>query len=230
MLYELLTGRRPFTGSLMEVFAAVQQQEPQSPRSIDPSISKDLETITLKCLTKSPAGRYMTCQQLAFELERSRGRIRLMHGRLEEASDLLGGVEKIQPLRACVRPLCSAVAIGFVTVLFQWNRAERILAEYNRVFGSLSAMKAQVENLKGEIEVLNRQHEQQIKNTRSAQSRLNRATEAAQLANTRVETLKKEVLQKENRIELLESQVERSERLLKKQGDDGIQEARDDDS
>jgi len=48
----------------------VLQEEPASPRSLNPQIDPDLDTITLKCLEKSPGKRYATADQLAEDLER----------------------------------------------------------------------------------------------------------------------------------------------------------------
>ena len=70
MLYELLTGRRPFEGSDTDVMIAVRVREPAPPRKLKPSIPRDLETICLKCLVKNPSERYETCQNLADELQR----------------------------------------------------------------------------------------------------------------------------------------------------------------
>src|SRR5262245_28985945 len=54
--YFLLTGRPLFDGETMEgVLAGVLNQEPISPRLLNPAIPPDLETICLKCLAKEPA-------------------------------------------------------------------------------------------------------------------------------------------------------------------------------
>ncbi len=70
MLYELLTGERPFQGHTSEVLIKIQEQEPKPLRQINKSVSKDLETICLKCLNKRAEHRYPSCQHLADELER----------------------------------------------------------------------------------------------------------------------------------------------------------------
>ena len=53
VLYELLTGRRPFRGdSHEEVMERIVTSEPRPPRQIDGTIPKELERICLKALSK----------------------------------------------------------------------------------------------------------------------------------------------------------------------------------
>ncbi len=69
ILYHLLTGRAPFVaGSAAEALQAVLHDEPVPPRRLNPSVPRDLETVTLKCLEKVPARRYATAEALAQDL------------------------------------------------------------------------------------------------------------------------------------------------------------------
>jgi len=71
MLYEVLTGRLPFTGTTVaEIFAKALTREPEPPRRHGARVPADLETICLKSLAKEPKARYRTAQELASDLQR----------------------------------------------------------------------------------------------------------------------------------------------------------------
>jgi hypothetical protein len=70
ILYELLTGRTPFRGTVVEVLDQVRHTPPPPPRALEPDVPRDLETVCLKCLAKDPADRYGTASALAADLRR----------------------------------------------------------------------------------------------------------------------------------------------------------------
>ena len=71
ILYATLTGHPPFqAANVMDTLRQVMEQEPVPPRQLNPSIDKDLQTICLKCLEKSPARRYGSANELVEELQR----------------------------------------------------------------------------------------------------------------------------------------------------------------
>ncbi len=72
-MYECVCGKRPFHGATTEslVFQILMKQPP-TPRQHIPDLSKDIETIILKCMEKDPARRYATARELAMDLRRFR--------------------------------------------------------------------------------------------------------------------------------------------------------------
>jgi eukaryotic-like serine/threonine-protein kinase len=65
VLYEVLTGALPFTAPSSEELALLHlQADPITPSEYVPDIPKQLEEIVLKVLSKEPAARYRTADQL----------------------------------------------------------------------------------------------------------------------------------------------------------------------
>jgi len=70
-LYHLLTGRPPFQASTIAgVVHQVLTNEPVAPHLLNPTVSRDMETIALKCLEKEPRRRYADAMEVARELQR----------------------------------------------------------------------------------------------------------------------------------------------------------------
>lgn len=70
ILYEMLTGRRPFQGLSTALLKQIQTADPRAPRTIEKHLPRDLETICLKALAKEKERRYATAKELAQDLER----------------------------------------------------------------------------------------------------------------------------------------------------------------
>jgi serine/threonine protein kinase len=70
ILYEMLTGERPFQGKERLLLLQVLEDDPRPPRRLKEDIPRDLETICLKAMAKSPASRYPRAAALAEDLRR----------------------------------------------------------------------------------------------------------------------------------------------------------------
>ncbi len=71
ILYELLTGRPPFSGqNQLETLRKVINDDPLPPRGMRRELSFALDAIALECLKKDPARRYASASALAEDLDR----------------------------------------------------------------------------------------------------------------------------------------------------------------
>ena len=71
VLYELITGRRPFPQSVAPVLIdAIFNKQPDFPSALNPNISPGLEMAIVKCLDKDPERRYQSARELRIDLER----------------------------------------------------------------------------------------------------------------------------------------------------------------
>ena len=69
ILYEALTGRRPFSeASREQLFEEILHRDPKPLRLIAPAIPLELERITLHCLRKDIADRHATAADVASDL------------------------------------------------------------------------------------------------------------------------------------------------------------------
>ena len=120
VLYEMLTGKRPFGGaSAAETLAAIIRDEPEPLARIDPKLPALLGWTVQRCLSKDPEERYSSTKDLAKELQNLRTH-------LSEAVSATGAIpEDVPRLRrrvpywALVAAVALAVALGvFVGIRF----------------------------------------------------------------------------------------------------------------
>ena len=84
ILYELLTGRVPFTGSIWEVMRDHCETLPPSPAAACPGLEPDVVALCLKAMAKKPADRHPSARALADAL----GRCLRAGGRTESGAAL----------------------------------------------------------------------------------------------------------------------------------------------
>jgi predicted Ser/Thr protein kinase len=101
ILYELLTGRLPFEGSMAAILGQIVYAEPPSPSALLPGLTPDLDEICRKALAKEPAARYPSMEAFAAALS---GLLRA--ARAEGAADpALAAGDKAAGLRASTQTL-----------------------------------------------------------------------------------------------------------------------------
>jgi eukaryotic-like serine/threonine-protein kinase len=73
VLYELLTGKVPFSGeSAVSVALQHVRATPEAPRRLVPTVSRAAETIAMRLLEKDPDRRYQQAEDVRVDLERAR--------------------------------------------------------------------------------------------------------------------------------------------------------------
>ncbi|MCA9137505.1 MAG: protein kinase [Planctomycetales bacterium] len=124
ILYELLTGEKPFRGHSKMLIHHVIHTDPQPPRFLDQSVPRDLETICLKCLEKDPDRRYQTCSELADELKRYVDNEPIKARPISGLEHFIRRCRRHPATTAITGGLIAAIASGLVGVTWQWRRAE----------------------------------------------------------------------------------------------------------
>jgi tetratricopeptide (TPR) repeat protein len=124
VLYQLLTGSRPFVGADQMVLLRIQVEDPKPPRWLDTAIPPDLETVCLKAMAKEPGRRYATPAEFAADLRRflrgeavlarPEGRIRMIARKCRRRPMLSG----------LAASLVLAILGGLAGATWQWRQAE----------------------------------------------------------------------------------------------------------
>lgn len=71
IVYEMLTGRLPFQGTITSVLVQHATQTPAAPHQLASEISPQVDAVVLRALAKSPAERYATATQFAEAFEQA---------------------------------------------------------------------------------------------------------------------------------------------------------------
>ena len=128
ILYSLLVGRPPFRAETPALtIRQVIEDEPVAPRKLRPGLPRDLETICLTCLHKSPERRYASAAALREDLNRwLEGQP--IHARPVSSSERAFKWARRRPAIAALSVfLFLAVTLGITGVFSQWRRAENAL-------------------------------------------------------------------------------------------------------
>ena len=131
LLYELLTGRRPFQApTAAQLETAILTTEPERPSTVADSgmafaptrLRGDLDTIILKALRKEPAERYDSAAALSDDLDRYRTGLPI-EARPPSASYRLRKFTRRHPAGVSFAALALVLLVGFTTTVTMQQRA-----------------------------------------------------------------------------------------------------------
>jgi serine/threonine-protein kinase len=124
ILYEVLTGVRPFRGdSAVEIIDAVAKAEPPNPRRLVRQVPRELAAICMKAIAKDPAARYPTAREFAADLRDYRNFLPIAAAPPTLADRIVKWMRR--------NPRASAALATFIAavVLFGSIRAYRVASE-----------------------------------------------------------------------------------------------------
>lgn len=135
ILFELLTGERPFRGSARMILQQTIEDPPPAPRRLNAAIPRDLETITLKCLEKSPATRYQTAAELADDLRRWLNHQPILARPVSRIERVTRWCSRNAAVAGLSAGLLATLVCGLGLVTWKWLESERQreLADARRV-------------------------------------------------------------------------------------------------
>ena len=178
ILFELLTGERPFRGNVRMLLHQVIHEEAPSPRKLNSHVPRDLETICLKCLEKQPDRRYETAALLRDDLQR------WLDGKPITARPV-GRVERA--VRWCRRRPAVAALLALVVVVTAGGLAG--VSWKNR---QLAAKNAALDLSNRKLETVNRNLDRANTRLQKMNEDLERAIQAEQRATEEAETRRQE--------------------------------------
>src|SRR5439155_4612446 len=112
MLYEMITGRRPFRGdTTISLLAAILREDPKPPATLVEAVPRELERILFRCLRKDPARRFQTMGDLRVALEELREEME--SGKLAEAAP--APVKRTPKWRWPATAAAAAMIASFIT-------------------------------------------------------------------------------------------------------------------
>jgi serine/threonine protein kinase len=123
ILFELLTGERPFRGNSQMLLHQVLTEPAPRVTSLNSHVPRDLETICLKCLEKEPGQRYQTAGELHDDLQAFLER-RPVKARPIGKLGTLARWSRRKPMIASLSVAVVLLTIGGVSgIVWQWQKA-----------------------------------------------------------------------------------------------------------
>lgn len=150
MLFELVTGERPFRGSSRMLLNQVLHDDAPSPRTFDGHVPRDLETICLKCLEKDPDRRYQSAQRVADELRRFLAGEPILARPLNRVQRGWRWCRRKPVVAGLTAAVAVSLLLGLAATFWQWRSAEHNFADAEAARGDAEARRRETAAALGE--------------------------------------------------------------------------------
>src|SRR5262249_31094713 len=128
------------------------QPSPPTPRSLDPRIPLDLDTIVVKAIDKDPRRRYQSADELAEDLQRFVADEPIKARRIGMAERLARWCRRNPALAASLAATMLILVAGLSLVTWKWNDERKASADANTAREEVEKKAAQ---LRSDIESMN---------------------------------------------------------------------------
>jgi len=127
ILYEMLSGRRAFHGdTAADTMTAILKEDPTDLSETGKSVSPALDRLVRHCLENSPAQRFQSASDLAYELES-------MTGASGSAAAHLPRRSRRLPRLPLLAALAGALAVGVLAGISLWRPRSAAIPSFRRV-------------------------------------------------------------------------------------------------
>ncbi len=153
MLFELLAGRPPFPGDdAMSVLLKVIRDPAPDVRSLRGDVPRDLAAVVMKCLTKEPARRYPSADDLADDLRRFLNHRPTRARTLSSVERGWYWARRNPSMAGLLGTLAAVLTVGLLVTLILWQRAEGTAEEMRRAKGTAERLRKRAEEKSDEAE------------------------------------------------------------------------------
>jgi tRNA A-37 threonylcarbamoyl transferase component Bud32 len=226
VLYEILTGARPFAGATyQEIAQKVIHEDPVDPRRSNRSVSRQLAAICMKALDKNPLKRYPTAGALEDDLRRFREFLPISAARPTLVERLSGWARRRPVLAGAAAALLLATLAGIAALALQAASERQVLTrgfariadlreDLDRSDEAIGALEGQI--AKGFVDSTQRaaaeQHLAELRARRSLDEQVFQATVSAMMGFTWLSTDEDvQSLAKQQVLDAARARVERGE-------------------
>jgi eukaryotic-like serine/threonine-protein kinase len=132
ILFQMLTAELPFRGTIQAVLQRKTLEESPSPRTFEPNLAKDLETICAKCLEIDPSKRYQAASEVADEVALFQAGKPIKARAISTIERVWRWCRRRPAVASLLAGLFLSLTLGLLGVSVFWLRAENV-AEQNRM-------------------------------------------------------------------------------------------------